>query len=30
LGQRFTCIHCGAELKIVKTEPVRLGRAYAA
>jgi hypothetical protein len=30
LGRRFTCIHCGAELKVVKTEPLKLGRAYTA
>ena len=29
-GRRFACTHCGAELKIVKTEPLKLGRAYAA
>jgi lysine biosynthesis protein LysW len=30
VGRRFTCIYCGAELKIVKADPVQLGRAYAA
>jgi len=30
LGRRFTCTHCGAELKVVKTEPLKLGRAYTA
>ena len=30
LGRRFTCMRCGAELKVVKTEPLRLGRTYAA
>jgi lysine biosynthesis protein LysW len=29
-GRRFTCIHCGVELKVVKAEPLKLGRAYAA
>jgi lysine biosynthesis protein LysW len=29
-GRRFTCIHCGADLKVVRTEPLKLGRAYAA
>jgi lysine biosynthesis protein LysW len=28
-GRRFVCTHCGAELKVVKTEPLKLGRGYA-
>lgn len=23
--RRFACTHCGAELKVVKTDPLRLG-----
>ena len=30
LGRRFACMHCGAELKVVKTEPLKLGMVYAA
>jgi lysine biosynthesis protein LysW len=30
LGRRFTCIHCGAELKVVHVGPLKLGRAYVA
>jgi lysine biosynthesis protein LysW len=29
-GRRFTCIHCGAELKVVKANPLKLGMAYGA
>ena len=29
-GRRVACIHCGAELKVVKTDPLKLGLAYAA
>jgi lysine biosynthesis protein LysW len=30
LGRRLACAHCGAELKVIKTEPLRLGMAYGA
>jgi len=30
LGRRFTCSRCGAELKVVKTEPPKLDKAYRA
>lgn len=26
-GRRFTCIQCGAELKVEQREPLKLGRA---
>jgi lysine biosynthesis protein LysW len=28
LGRRLVCTHCGAELKVVEREPLRLGKAY--
>ena len=28
LGRRVACAHCGAELKVIKTDPLKLGKAY--
>jgi len=30
LGRRLTCLHCGVELKVIETHPLRLGKAYSA
>ena len=30
LGRRLACAHCGAKLKVIKTDPLKLGLAYAA
>jgi lysine biosynthesis protein LysW len=27
-NRRLVCMHCGTDLKVVQTEPVKLGRAY--
>ncbi|MBL7200684.1 MAG: lysine biosynthesis protein LysW [Anaerolineae bacterium] len=28
LGRRLTCLHCGAELKVTGTEPLKVARAF--
>ena len=28
LGQRLVCIHCGTELKVIETSPLKLRRAF--
>jgi DNA-directed RNA polymerase subunit RPC12/RpoP len=27
-NRRLVCSHCGTDLKVLKTEPVKLGKAY--
>ena len=28
VNRRLVCIHCGTDLRVLKTEPVKLGKAY--